>query len=235
MKRTKKASEPLTKAEAEAAAETAIELLRAAATEKTRLGMTRFGLPNDRALGVAVGDIQKIAEQLGRSHELAVALWQHELYEARLLTAFVGEPERLTVAQMDAWCRDFDNWGIVDTLCFKLFDRTPLSWDCVHLWAEREDEFQKRASYALIACLARHDKDGGDKLFLECLPLIERAATDGRNFVKKAVSWALRGMGGRNAAMAGRVLTLAKKLAASATPSARWIGKDVVRWSKRWE
>lgn len=234
MKRAKKPAEPLTKDQAKVAAQTALELLRAAATEKTRQGMARFGLPNDKALGVAVGDIQRIGKQLGRSHELAVELWKHDIYEARMLVSFVGEPERLTVAQMDAWCRDFDNWGIVDTLCFKLFDQTPLAWDCVHLWAERGDEFQKRAAYALIACLAGHDKDSGDQLFLDCLPLIEKAATDGRNFVKKGVSWALRGMGGRNAAMSKRVLKLATKLAASSDLTERWIGKDVVRWSKRW-
>ena len=235
MKRAKKPAEPLTKDQAKVAAQTALELLRAAATEKTRLGMGRFGLPNDKALGVAVGDIQKIGKLMGRSHELAIELWKHDTYEARMLVSFVGEPERLTVAQMDAWCRDFDNWGIVDTLCFKLFDETPLAWECVPLWAEREDEFQKRAAYALIACLAGHDEDSGDQLFLDCLPLIEKAATDERNFVKKGVSWALRGMGGRSDALAKRVLKLATKLAASSHPAERWIGKDVVRWSKRWE
>lgn len=233
MKRAKPPAAPLTPSEAKARCLEALDLLRAAATEATRVGMLRFGLPNEKALGVTVADLHKIARQLGRSHELALELWKTGLYEARMLTAFVGQPERLTVAQMDAWCRDFDNWGIVDTLCFKLFDLTPLAWDCVDLWAEREDEFQKRAAYALIACLGVHDDTSDDKLFLRTLPLLEKAASDPRNFVKKGVSWGLRGVGGRSPALRQPALAVAKRLAASKDPTERWVGRDVLRWFEK--
>ncbi|MBS0661192.1 MAG: DNA alkylation repair protein [Verrucomicrobia bacterium] len=192
--------------------------------------MRRFGIPSEHALGVRVSDLHRFARHLGRSHELCQALWPTGLYEARMLVAFVGEPERLSLAQMEAWCRDFDSWALTDTLCCHLFDRTPLAWDCVPAWATREPEFEKRAAFALIASLARHDDLSSDTRFLDCLPLIEAAASDPRNFVKKGVSWALRGLGGRNAKLLKSALALAKKLAASREPSARWVGKDAQRY-----
>jgi 3-methyladenine DNA glycosylase AlkD len=125
--------------------------------------------------------------------------WATGFYEARMMAAFVDEPLRVTAAQMDRWCSDFDNWGIVDTVCFKLFDQTPHAWKKVLQWSTRRDEFQKRAAFALLACLGVHDKEATNEQFLACLPLIEEASTDGRNFVKKGVSWALRVIGRRNA------------------------------------
>lgn len=191
--------------------------------------MLRFGIPNERALGVRVSELHKIAKHFGRSLELAQALWATEIYEARMLAAFVGEPARLSVAQMDAWCRDFDSWALTDTLCFHLYDRTPLAWECVQLWAQRVPEFEKRATFALLAGLALHDDASPDPLFREALDLIEAAATDPRNFVKKGVNWALRGIGGRNAQLLRPALALARKLAGSPDKTARWIGKDALR------
>jgi 3-methyladenine DNA glycosylase AlkD len=145
-----------------------------------------------------------------------------------MVASFVDEPALVTPAQMDRWCRDFDNWGICDTVCFFLFDRTPHAWRKVEKWARRRDEFGKRAAFALLASLALHDRDTGDAPFLRCLPLVERAATDERNFVKKGVSWALRAVGRRNRALNRAALTVARRLSASPEAAARWVGKDAL-------
>ncbi len=151
------------------------------------------------------------------------------MYEARLVTSFVDDPARVTSAQMDRWCRDFDNWGICDTVCFQLFDRTPHAWSKVAKWADRREEFVKRAAFALLASLALHDKAAGDAPFLDSLRLIEHAAGDERNFVKKGVSWALRAVGRRNPALNAAALEVARRLAASTEAAPRWVGKDAVR------
>ncbi len=207
----------------------ALASLEKMSTQKYYDNMKRFGITTDKAFGTSVADIQKLAKRLGRSHELAAALWETGWYEARMLTAFVDEPERVTPAQMDRWCRDFDNWGICDTLCFKLFDHTPHAWAKVAQWNDKRGEFVKRAAYALIASLAAHDKSAPDERFLESLVFIERAAGDNRNFVKKGVSWALRALGRRNAALHTAAVEVARRLSGAAAPSARWIGKDAYR------
>jgi 3-methyladenine DNA glycosylase AlkD len=203
--------------------------LKRHATKKTRDGMARYGLPSDHALGVSVADIRALAKQIGRRHELAVELWKTGVYEARMLTAFIDEPARVTPAQMDRWCRDFDNWGICDTLCFHLFDRTPHAWKKIEKWAGRREEFVKRAAFALLASVALHDKKAADAPFIRSLPLIEQAAGDERNFVKKGVSWALRGIGKRNATLNVAANKLAKRLAGSPNAAARWVGRDALK------
>jgi len=208
----------------------ALAALKSLGTRQTLEDMPRrYGIFVKKAFGVKVGDIQRIAKGIGPSHELAAALWKTGWYEARLLAAFVDEPERVTPAQMDQWCRDFDNWGIVDTVCFKLFDRTPHAFGKIPLWAKRSAEFEKRAAFALLACLALHDKESAAGRFLQCLPLIEKAASDERNFVKKGVSWALRAVGLRNANLHREAVSLAERLAASENAAARWVGKDALR------
>ena len=148
--------------------------------------------------------MQTLAQRLGRNHALAHALWDTGWYEARTLVAFVADPAQTTPAEMDAWCRDFDNWAICDSLCFYLFDRTPHAWTMVGRWARRRPEFEKRAAFALLAALALHDKAAPESRFRTSFALIERAATDERNFVKKGVSWALRAIGHRNLVAAHR-------------------------------
>ncbi|TAH38744.1 MAG: DNA alkylation repair protein [Planctomycetota bacterium] len=189
----------------------------------------RYGIRVRKAFGVPMGKMQGLAKRLGRNHELAAALWDTGWYEARTMAAFVEEPERVTAAQMDRWCRDFDNWGICDTVCFHLFDRSPHAFAKVAQWARRKNEFQKRAGFALLACVALHDRDAEDASFLRCLPLIERGAKDERNFVKKGVSWALRAVGRRKRALRVAAVALARRLAASPQASARWVGKDALR------
>jgi len=196
---------------------------------RDRDNLARFGITAGKAFGVSMAKIHVLARGLGRDHALAAALWKTGWYEARLLTSFVDEPARVSAAQMDRWCRDFDNWGICDTLCFHLFDRTPHAWSRVDKWHDHRDEFVKRAAFALLASLALHDKASSDQPFVERLVLIERAAPDNRNFVKKGVSWALRLIGRRNQALNAHALTLARQLSSSPEAAARWIGRGAVK------
>jgi 3-methyladenine DNA glycosylase AlkD len=191
--------------------------------------LSRYGITAPKAYGVSVGTIQQLGKQLGRDHDLAVALWATGWYEARMLCAWVDQPERVTPAQMDRWARDFDNWGICDTICFHLFDRTPHAWKKLAPWSRRRDEFVKRAAFALLAGLSLHDKKAGDQAFLRTLPLIVRAAEDDRNFVKKGVSWALRVMGRRNRRLNAACLETARRLVDSDQPAAQWIGRQAVK------
>ena len=191
--------------------------------------MARYAIPSDKAFGVSVGTIRDLGKRLGRNHAVAEELWKTGWYDARMLTPFVAEPSRLTFAQMDAWCREFDSWAICDALCFHLFDKTPHAWASIPRWSRRRPEFEKRAAFALLASLAGHDKTSTDEPFAKCLPLIEKAATDERNFVKKGVSWALRGVGRRSRALNASCVALAKRLIESPSASARWIGRDALR------
>jgi 3-methyladenine DNA glycosylase AlkD len=191
--------------------------------------LTRYGITAPKAFGVPVGVIKAMGKKLGTDHELALALWDTGWYEARLLTSFIDDPAKITAAQMDRWARDFDNWGVCDTLCFNLFDRTPHAWRKVRQWTKMDAEFMKRGGFALLACLALHDKASGDAPFLASLHLIEAGADDDRNFVKKGVSWALRLVGRRSQALNTAAVALCERLAASSSPAARWNGRQALR------
>jgi len=210
-------------------ADALVAALRRMGSRRNREGMARYAIPAERAFGVSMARIQSLARRVGKSHALAEALWRTAWHEARLLAVYVDEPERVTPAQMDRWCRDFDSWAICDTVCFQLFDKTPHAFRKVRQWAGRRPEFERRAAFALLASLALHDRETGDAAFARCLPLVERAAVDERNFVKKGVSWALRGVGRRSRALHRAAVALARRLAASPDPSARWVGRDALR------
>jgi 3-methyladenine DNA glycosylase AlkD len=220
-------------AEAERGAAAAVASLKKLSTKKDFDNLKRFGIVTRKGLGVSMANIQRVARPIGRDHGLAEALWKTGWYEARMLASLVDEPEKVTAAQMDRWCRDFDNWGICDTVCFKLFDQTPHAFAKITKWSASNEEFVKRGAFALLASVALHDKSSADGVFLRMLPLIERAATDERNFVKKGVSWALRGIGHRSPRLHGAALELANQLAASPDPTSRWIGRDAVKDLKR--
>ena len=207
----------------------AVAWLKSHGTRRTREGMARYAIPSDHAFGVTVADIRVLAKRIGPDHKLATALWDTGWYEARMLTAFVAEPARVTAAQMDRWARDFDNWAICDTLCFHLFDRTPHAWRKVEQWSRRREEFVKRAAFATLWGLTVHDKDAADGLFAQGLRLIEREASDERNFVKKAVNMALRAIGKRKRSLQVAAEAVARRLADSPEPAARWVGKDALR------
>lgn len=183
----------------------------------------------DKAMGVPMGAMQRIAKSLGVDHGLAEALWATGWYEARIVACLIDDPAQVTPAQMDRWRADFDNWGIVDTVCFKLLDRVPNAFVKVEQWALLNDEFGRRAAFALLACMALHGH-GEEPDFIKGLALIESAATDERNFVKKGANWALRAIGGKkSSALRSAARASATRLAASPDKTARWNGKDALR------
>ena len=198
-------------------------------TQRTVAEMDRYGIKAARAFGVPMGALLSLRKRLGQNHALSLALWETGWYEARLLAALLGDPDRVTRRQMNAWAAGFENWADCDTVCFKLFDRSPFAWEKAPLWAKSPREFVKRGGFALMACLALHDKAADDESFLAFLPLIEKGARDERNFVKKAVSWALRAIGTRNAALNAVSVALAQRLALSEEAPCRWVGKDALR------
>jgi 3-methyladenine DNA glycosylase AlkD len=204
-------------------------MVKAHGTPATRDGMSRFAIPSDKACGVSMKDINALGKQLGRHQELAAALWDTDVYEARMLASLVGDPAVITPAQMDRWCKAFDNWAVCDTMCFNLFDRTPHAWDMVDRWSRRTREFEKRTGFSLLWSLSVHDKRAADALFLQRLALIEGASGDERNFVKKAVNMALRAMGKRNATLHAACVELAGRLATMESPTSRWVGKDALK------
>lgn len=198
-------------------------------TKATRDGMARYAIPSDTAYGVTVGALKKESKQLGKDHTLAAELWKSGRYEARLLASFVDDPALVTPTQMDRWVKDFDSWAVCDTVCFHLFDRTPHAFARVESWAKQEAEFVRRAAFALLWGLTVHDKHSGDGPFERGLLLIERHASDERNFVKKAVNMALRAVGKRNPALRAAATKVAKRLEASTDSTERWVGKDALR------
>ena len=209
--------------------ESALAWLKKHSTRATRDGMARYAIPSDHAYGVAMKDIKSLGKQLGPRHDLAVALWDTGVYEARMLTSFVADPTLLTSTQMDRWCKDFDNWAICDAMCFNLFDRSPHRWAKVTKWSTSRKEFEKRTAFALLWSLSVHDKKAADEQFIDGLGLIERAANDERNFVKKAVNMALRAVGKRNQKLNSAAVSLARRLSDSDDQTARWVGRDALR------
>lgn len=203
--------------------------LRKLGSEKNRAGMARFGINTERAFGVSIAAIRPLARRYRRNHELAAALWASGYHEARLLAALIDDPKQVASKQMDAWAADFDSWDLCDQACLKLFVKTPFVNQKIPRWAKDRREFVRRAGFALLASYAVHGKDVSDSVFRDHLKLIEAASTDERNFVRKAVNWALRQIGKRSASLHKPALALAKRLATSSDKTARWIGKDAVK------
>jgi 3-methyladenine DNA glycosylase AlkD len=203
--------------------------LRAKASRRNVRGMARFGMSTEGRLGVSVPEMRRIARLAGKDHRLALALWQTGIAEARIVASMVAEPDKVTARQMDTWVIGLDSWDICDQVCGNLWDKTPFAWSKARAWARREEEFVRRAGFALIACLAWHDKAAADARFVAMLPVIRRGAVDERNFVKKAVSWALRAIGKRNPDLRRRALRLAQELRDGEGRFGRWVGADAVR------
>lgn len=207
----------------------ALAALRERARPEALDAMARFGLTGDGRLGLAVPALRALARELGREHELALALWDTGIPDAQILAGMVAEPARLTVAQMDRWVAGMRAWDVCDQACLNAFVKSPLGWGAIPRWAAREAEFEKRAGFALLAVAAVHQKSRPDADFLARLPLIEAAAADERNFVKKAVNWALRQIGKRSPFLREHALTVAERLCEREEKSARWIGSDARR------
>lgn len=203
--------------------------LEAEGSERNRAGMARFGINADAAYGVGMIAIRALAKELGRDHDVAAELWESGIHEARILASLVDEPKKVTEEQMERMVAEFNSWDLCDQCCGNLFDRTPFAYAKAHEWADREEEFTRRAAFALMAWLAVHDKKAPDAPFLEFLPVIERHAADPRNFVKKAVNWALRQIGKRNLRLHPIAVETAGRILAQDSKSAKWIARDALR------
>ncbi len=192
-------------------------------------GMARYGMTTENRLGVSVPHMRKLAKAIGKDHTLALQLWRTGIAEAMMVAAMIDIAEEVTENQMEEWVKDFNSWDVCDQVCMNLFDKTLSAWKKVLDWSEREEEFVKRAAFALIACLAWHDKTAPDEKFIELIPVIQKASTDPRNYVKKAVSWALRHIGKRNENLNKIAIQAAKEIQAIDSKTARWIASDVIR------
>lgn len=206
-----------------------LQRLSAAGSAVNVAGMARYGIRPAKAYGVATPVIRSIARELGRDTEMAAALWSSNVLEARMLAAMVADPLQITEEEVERWVRDFDCWSVCDSACIGLLWKTPFAWRKVREWSRREPEYERRAAFALLAGLAVHDKKAADKQFHTGLRLIVKAAGDDRNFVKKAVNWALRQTGKRNPELRAAAIQVAESLAMSESRSARWIGHDALR------
>lgn len=198
-------------------------------SRRNREGMERYGIRSTKHFGVSMATMRPLVKRLGRHHALALALWETGWLEARTVAALVDEPDQVTRAQIAAWARDFDNWAVCDGVCCHLFVYTPFAWPTVTRWSSRRAEFVRRGAFAMLAALAVHDRHADDQRFVAAMALIEAAADDERNFVKKAVNWALRQIGKRNQALNAHAIALARRLIVRPEPSARWIGRDALR------
>jgi len=203
--------------------------LKTMRNERNIEGMRRFGISSANCLGVPMPVVRSMAKEYGRSQKLAELLWEGGLHEGRTLACLVGEPELLSEKTAERWALDLDSWAACDNFCLNLLAYAPFAWKKAREWMERDEEFVRRAAYATMAALAVHDRKAKDKDFEKLLPLIRKGANDDRNFVKKAVNWALRQIGKRNMALNRKALAVAEELSASDNLHARWVGKDAVR------
>ena len=204
-------------------------VLQAAADPDALPGMARFAIATDGRLGISIYDLRRIAKTIMPSHALALELWETGIQEAHLLASMLDVPAEATEAQLERWVLDFNSWDICDQVCDNLFQRTPFAWQKIREWHSREEEFVKRAAYALIACKAWHDKDAADAQFTALFPLIKTGANDPRNFVKKAVSWAIRNIGKRNLALNQAAIAFSEELLLLDDKTARWIARDALK------
>jgi len=206
-----------------------IARLKKHANPKCVEGMSRFGINPKNTLGISIPILMKIAKEIGKDHKLAQKLWASGIHEARILAAIADDPDEVTEAQMESWVKDFDSWDVCDQVCMRLFDKTPYAYSKAKEWSARDEEFVKRAGFALIASLSFHDKEASDKKFEEFLPIIIRESDDERNYVKKSVNWALRQIGKRNPSLNSKAIAAAKKISKRNTKSAKWIASDALR------
>lgn len=191
--------------------------------------MAKIGINTDHALGISLYALRPLAKEIGKDHELAKKLWISGIHEARILSSMIAAPDKVTEDLMENWVRDFDSWDVCDQVCSNLFDRTPFAYKKAVEWSKRNEEFVKRSGFVLMATLSVHDKQAEDHDFEQFFPIIIHEATDERNFVKKAVNWALRQIGKRNLWLNTKTITIAKELKNIDSKSARWIASNALR------
>jgi 3-methyladenine DNA glycosylase AlkD len=206
-----------------------LDKLQSKARPEQLEGMAKYGMTIEQRLGISVPDMRKLAKEIGRDHKLALDLWGTGIAEARIVAGMVGDPAKLTEEQMEEWVKGINSWDVCDQVCHNLFEKNQLAWKKIVDWSEREEEFVKRTAFSLIACLAWHDKKASDEKFIELLPIVIREATDERNFVKKAVNWALRNIGKKNLKLNGAAINAAKEIQRLDSKAARWIASDAIR------
>ncbi len=212
-----------------ATVEDVVKTLREKVKPGALKGMAQFGMETEGRLGVSVPDIRKISKALGKDHDLAVELWKTGVAEAKIVAAMIDEPEKVTEAQMEEWVVGINSWDVCDQVCMNFFEKTPFVFRKIHEWSDRPEEFVKRTAYSLIACVAWHDKKAEDNTFIDLFPVIKKGATDERNFVKKAVNWALRNIGKRNTRLNTAAIRLAMEIRQIDSKAARWIASDALR------
>lgn len=206
-----------------------IEHLKALGNPEDAAGMARFGVGGGTTLGIRIPMLRKLAKAHQNDHQLASALWASGVHEAQILASMVDDPKQVNEAQMESWVNDFDSWDVCDQVCMNLFDQHPLAYEKALEWSQRDEEFVKRAGFAMMASLVLHDKTADDSAFEPFFEQIQAGARDERNFVKKAVNWALRQIAKQRPGLASRCIQLARELAESESKSARWVGKDALR------
>lgn len=206
-----------------------LKVLSSLANQDNVRGMARYGINPHNTLGVSIPVLRSIAKKIGRDHALAESLWESGIHEARILAAFVDDPRMVSEEQMETWVTGFDSWDVCDQVCSNLFDRTGFAYQKAREWSRREEEFVKRAGFVLMACLAVHDKNTDDEHFERFFPSVIEGSTDERNFVKKAVNWALRQIGKRNRYLNARAIETAHTIARIDSRSARWVARDALK------
>ena len=206
-----------------------IKKLESLSNQEAVKGMVRYGINPRNNLGVSVYKLREIAKEIGYDHDLAIKLWDLDIHDTRLLACFIDDPNKVTSEQMDLWVNDFDSWDICDQACTSLFDLNPLAWTKVFEWAKRDEEFVKRGAFALIAGLSVHDKRASDKKFEQFFPLIKKHSIDERNYVKKAVNWALRNIGKRNVSLNKQTIELSKDILKIDSKAAKWIARNALK------
>jgi 3-methyladenine DNA glycosylase AlkD len=192
-------------------------------------GMARFGIRPAQALGISIPTLRKMAKEIGRNQALAVALWDSGIHEARILASMIAEPQLVSAELMEEWVNDFDAWDVCDQVCGNLFDKTPYAYQKATEWCQQEKEFVRRAGFVMMAELAVHDKQAPDEAFMHFFPLIKHYADDKRNFVKKAVNWALRQIGKRNSHLRALALECAYEIQHMDSKTAQWVAKDALK------
>lgn len=209
--------------------DTVIGILKRKENPGNLAGMARYGINTEKAFGISMPVLRDIAKTIGKNHELATGLWKTGFHEARIIAALIDEPKKVTIFQMNDWVNDFNSWDVCDQTCSSLFDKTPFAYEMAHSWSREKKEYVKRAGFVMMAALAVHDKKAPDEKLLQFLPVIERESTDERNFVKKAVNWALRQIGKRSAFLHQHAIITAQKIAEQDSKTARWIASDAIR------
>ena len=212
-----------------ASAEEVLGKLKAKARPDQLEGMARYGMVSEKRLGISIPELRKMAKEIGKDHDLALKLWKSGIQEARILAAMIDRPEEVTEQQMEEWVRGINSWDVCDQVCMNLFEKVPFARKKIGEWSGREEEFVKRTAYSLIACLAWHDKKAPNEDLIRFLPIIKEGATDERNYVRKAVNWALRNIGKRNANLNKAAIEAAREIQRMDSRAARWVAADALR------